>query len=151
MSHGFLELVRYFLLALLWLFFIHAARMVYVEVRRSRSTTPRPAEVAPERQVDPPLSFSLRVVEPDATRGRVYEFGGEATLGRSTSCGLTLNDDRFVSTVHARVFQHDGELWIEDLGSRNGTYLNDRRVSAPELVHRGDRVKVGQTAFEVAR
>ncbi len=54
MSHGLLEILRYFLLALLWLFFIYAARMVIVDVRRGRSRR-RSAEEPPPK-VDAPIA-----------------------------------------------------------------------------------------------
>ncbi len=53
--------------------------------------------------------------------------------------------------LRARVFRRSGELWIEDLGSTNGTYLNDERLESPSRLRRGDRVKVGSTILEVAR
>jgi len=49
------------------------------------------------------------------------------------------------------VFRRSGELWIEDLGSTNGTFLNDERLESPSRLRRGDRVKVGSTILEVAR
>ncbi len=42
-------------------------------------------------------------------------------------------------------------MWVEDLGSTNGTYLNDQRVSAPLAVRRGDQLKVGSTVMELKR
>ena len=62
-----------------------------------------------------------------------------------------LEDDTFTSSVHARVYRRNGELWLEDLGSTNGTWLNDERVRIPSRLQRGDRVKVGSTILEVAR
>ncbi len=64
---------------------------------------------------------------------------------------MSLEDDTFTSSVHARVYRRNGELWLEDLGSTNGTWLNDARVSEPERLQRGDHVKIGSTILEVAR
>jgi pSer/pThr/pTyr-binding forkhead associated (FHA) protein len=150
MPHALLHLTRYFLLGLLWLFFLYASRMVFVEVRRSRAErtgTPAPAPVGSDRQV--PLK--LKVVDPPQRRGRVFELGEEVTVGRSPGCAVSLEDDTFTSTVHARVFRRQGELWLEDLGSTNGTWLNDERVEGLARLQRGDRVKVGSTILEVAR
>ncbi|MGD1011459.1 MAG: FHA domain-containing protein [Acidimicrobiales bacterium] len=151
MPHSLLEILRYFLLAAIWLFFVYAARMVWVEVRRSRaeqqSQTPPAAAVA----ADKTMALRLRVVDPPQRRGRVFELGDEVTVGRSPGCAVPLDDDTFASTVHARVFRRSGELWIEDLGSTNGTWLNDERLEEPSRLRRGDRVKVGSTILEVAR
>jgi pSer/pThr/pTyr-binding forkhead associated (FHA) protein len=148
--HSLLEILKYFLLALIWMFFIYATRMVWVELRRSKpekAVAPVAAPVAADRRV--PLR--LKVVDPPNRRGRTFELGEEVTLGRSPGCAVYLDDDTFTSTVHARVFQRNGELWLEDLRSTNGTYLNDERLAAPTRIQRGDRIKVGSTILEVAR
>lgn len=156
MSHGLLEVLKYFFLGLMWLFFLYAARMVYVEVRRGRSERAALVTEAPAGAVPPALAsdrrvpLQLRVLEPPDRRGRSYELGPEVTLGRSPRCIVRI-DDRFASGVHARVFERNGELWLEDLGSTNGTYLNDERLVAPSRLQRGDRVKVGSTVLEVNR
>jgi hypothetical protein len=150
MPHALLHLLRYFLLGCLWLFFLYAARMVFVEMRRSRGdkaglSVPQP--VGSDRSV----ALRLKVVDPPQRRGRVFELGEEVTVGRSPGCAVSLEDDTFASSIHARVFQRNGELWLEDLGSTNGTWLNDDRVRGLERLQRGDRVKVGSTILEVAR
>lgn len=93
----------------------------------------------------------LKVVDPPQRRGRVFDLGDEVTVGRSPGCAVALEDDTFVSSIHARVYRRSGELWLEDLGSTNGTWLNDERVDGPSRLQRGDRVKVGSTTLEVAR
>ena len=150
MPHSLLELLRYSLLAAIWLFFIYAARMVWVEVRRSRAEQPQAPAAAPVA-TDKALVLRLRVVDPPQRRGRVFELGDEVTVGRSPGCAVPLDDDTFASSIHARVFRRSGELWIEDLGSTNGTFLNDERLDVPARLRRGDRVKVGSTILEVAR
>jgi FHA domain len=150
MPHALVHLLRYFLLGLLWLFFLYAARMVYVEVRRSRTER---SQAPPQLQhaADRPVPLRLRVVDPPQRRGRIFELGEEVTMGRSPGCAVALEDDTFTSSVHARVYRRNGELWLEDLGSTNGTWLNDERVRTPSRLQRGDRVKVGSTILEVAR
>jgi pSer/pThr/pTyr-binding forkhead associated (FHA) protein len=149
--HSLLEILRYFLLAAIWLFFVYAARMVWVEVRRSRVEQAPQAPVAAPGGADKALALRLRVVDPPQRRGRVFELGDEVTVGRSPGCAVPLDDDTFASSIHARVFRRSGELWIEDLGSTNGTFLNDERLELPVRLRRGDRVKVGSTVLEVAR
>jgi pSer/pThr/pTyr-binding forkhead associated (FHA) protein len=62
-----------------------------------------------------------------------------------------LPDDTFVSQLHARVFRRDGRLYVEDLGSTNGTYLNKKKVASPAAMGKGDKLKIGQTTLEVRR
>ena len=65
-------------------------------------------------------------------RARPSSSGDELTVGRATGASVSLPDDTFVSQVHARVFRRDGSLFVEDLGSTNGTFLNRKAVSAPD-------------------
>ena len=53
-----------------------------------------------------------------------------------------------MSQVHARVFDRDGTLWIEDLGSTNGTFVNGERSNERVKLRKGDRVQVGETVLE---
>lgn len=153
MSHGLDEILRYFLLALLWLFFIYAARMVLVEVRRARAERAAAgSELGHERAGQQRRSgMRLRVLAPPERSGQTFELGGEVTLGRSPACVIAFEKDTFASSVHARIFEREGGMWLEDLGSRNGTFLNDQRLSGPAPLERGDRLKVGTTVLEVAR
>ncbi|MBN2171759.1 MAG: SpoIIE family protein phosphatase [Candidatus Krumholzibacteriota bacterium] len=64
------------------------------------------------------------------------------TIGRSHSCDLIL-DDPAVSRRHARLFREGGEWWIEDLGSRNGTFVEDRRLATPRALKGGERIQIG--------
>ena len=134
MPHSLLEILRYSLL----------------EVRRSRAEQAQAPPSAPV-VVDKALELRLRVVDPPQRRGRVFELGDEVTVGRSPGCAVPLDDDTFASSIHARVFRRSGELWLEDLGSTNGTWVNDERLDNPVRLRRGDRVKVGSTILEVAR
>lgn len=68
---------------------------------------------------------------------------GNCSLGRAVGNDVVLVDDR-VSRRHATIHtQGVHELWLIDLGSRNGTYLNDRRVSQPTRLRDGDRIQIG--------
>jgi pSer/pThr/pTyr-binding forkhead associated (FHA) protein len=75
----------------------------------------------------------------------------EATVGRAGGCAVLLADDTFVSQLHARVFRRDGDLYVEDLGSTNGTYLNRKKVTAPVAIRKGDKVQFGRTTMEVRK
>lgn len=154
MPDSLLRILNVFLLALLLLFFLRVLRAVWVQVKApplgaplaavGGVAAPRPPAPAPRAEV------RLRVVEPPASRGQVYEVGEEVTVGRSPGCGMSLSDAT-VSQLHARLFRRDGNLYIEDLGSTNGTWVNRGRVSGPVPLRRGDRVQVGGTVLEVGK
>ena len=96
-----------------------------------------------------PVGHHLVVTDPPGRNGVSYPLAGEVTVGRSPGCRIALPDDTFVSQVHARLFRRDGRWWVEDLGSTNGTYVNDVPVTSPVVVGTGDRVQFGQTVTEL--
>jgi pSer/pThr/pTyr-binding forkhead associated (FHA) protein len=90
-------------------------------------------------------------VEPAAEAGATFPIDDEVTLGRGGGCTVPLAFDTFVSQVHARAFDRDGTLWVEDLGSRNGTFVDGTQVHEAVRVAKGARVQVGETVLEVDR
>jgi pSer/pThr/pTyr-binding forkhead associated (FHA) protein len=150
-SDPLLTLLKWCLLALLYLFFFRVLQATWAEVR-----APRTADRATARREGrtPTLTRRrtaglrrLRVVEPPELAGRTYELGQEITLGRAAGCHITL-DDTYVSQLHARVSARDGTVYVEDLGSTNGTYLNRQRVTSAVVATPGDRLQVGGTVLE---
>ncbi len=158
-----LTLLKYLFLAVLYLFFMRVLRAVWVELREpkpaplapapgpvpsssnqpdARSAHPSPGERGPERLV---------VVAPADHKGSEFALSDEVTVGRAGGCGVLLADDTFVSQLHARVFRRDGDIYVEDLGSTNGTYLNKKKVTAPVVVHKGDKIQFGRTTLEVRK
>jgi pSer/pThr/pTyr-binding forkhead associated (FHA) protein len=73
----------------------------------------------------------------------------EITLGRDPACELLLLDDT-VSARHARLSFHHGQWWAEDLGSTNGTLLNQAALTTPTVVTTGDQLECGDTAIIVS-
>ena len=77
--------------------------------------------------------------------GIAYDLMGGATLGRG-DVEIRL-DDPFASSRHARISRQGHVVVIEDLGSTNGTYLNDEPLTGPQPLHRGDRIRIGDSEF----
>src|SRR5579875_2131676 len=93
----------------------------------------------------------VRVIVPPEREGMVYELDGEVTVGRSNGCGIPTTYDSYSSSLHARIYRSGGQVWVEDLGSTNGTYVNSERISQPVRLARGDVLQIGATVFEVRR
>jgi pSer/pThr/pTyr-binding forkhead associated (FHA) protein len=72
----------------------------------------------------------------------------EIVIGRDTHCDLSVMDEA-LSAHHARITYHHGQWWLEDLNSRNGTFLNRERLSTPAVIISGDQFKCGNTLFDV--
>jgi pSer/pThr/pTyr-binding forkhead associated (FHA) protein len=95
-------------------------------------------------------ALGLEFIEPSDRSGQRLDVDGGLTIGRSGDCDLTLQDT-YLSSRHARVANDDGDLSIEDLGSTNGTYVNQELVKGRVRLERGDVVQVGGVLFEVVR
>jgi hypothetical protein len=67
------------------------------------------------------------------------------TIGRSVDNDVSLDADTFASTQHARVEPRRDGVWLEDIGSTNGTFLNGKQVSRPRRLTPGDVIRVGET------
>jgi pSer/pThr/pTyr-binding forkhead associated (FHA) protein len=169
-SDSLLTILKFFLIALLWLFFLRVLRAVWSELKRPpvvtvveepKSRRTRRREAPPPQPPGPPTGalptdgrrangqvMRLRVLEPAERQGRTFELGNEVTVGRASGCGVAL-DDAFTSQLHARLFRRNDETWIEDLGSTNGTYVNAKKLASPVPLHLGDRLQVGRTVLEV--
>jgi len=139
-----LSALKYALLALLFLFIWRAMRWVVrgLNVDRSASSSGRVAST-PARQ-------TMLQVHPDGGKSYPFRLEGATTLGRGAECELRL-EDTYVSQQHARIFDRNGNWYVEDLGSTNGTYVNEQKLVAPAMLTPGDSIRVGTTTVELRR
>jgi pSer/pThr/pTyr-binding forkhead associated (FHA) protein len=147
-----LSVLKYSLLVLLYFFVFRAVRSVALDVagrRRERAAAgSAPAAARPSKGGKPPSQVVVH--EPDGAKPRTIRLSESTQVGRTDACAVRLSDS-YVSQVHARLYGKDRSWFVEDLGSTNGTFLNDRRVEQPVEVHAGDVVKVGKTVLELRR
>ncbi|MCU0519874.1 MAG: FHA domain-containing protein [Anaerolineae bacterium] len=85
-------------------------------------------------------------IEGEASADQRYTLRPVTAIGRGRDNHVTI-DDPFASSNHAIVAWRDNTWWIEDLGSHNGTYLNDDRVTKPRPLVSGDRIGIGETVL----
>jgi hypothetical protein len=153
--------LQWLVVALIFLFFLRVVRAVFVEVRpagptRAQKRAQRKADEADEvrgrpRETRSRKQLHLEVIEPRQYEGTIYELDGEVTVGRSNGCAIPTTYDSYSSTVHARLYRSSGQIWVEDLGSTNGTFVNSERISQPSRLAKGDLLQIGATVFEVRR
>jgi FHA domain-containing protein len=160
MSEGLLTVLKFCFLALLYLFLFRVVRIVRLELKPTKIAVPA-APVGAEPMAAPagkPAkekkargAAMLRVLDPPAHAGELYALDEEVTVGRAPGCGIVLEEDTFVSQVHARVFRRGRETYVEDLGSTNGTMVNGVRIDEVTRLSRGDQVQFGNTLTEIIR
>jgi hypothetical protein len=131
--------------ALLGAMYLLLAVGVWMQAReRAHATTRRISPVAPSRGKRIPSRLVLvDGVGPES----VDLVPPETMLGRDSSCHVSINDSS-VSHRHARVYHSDGEWYVEDLGSTNGTFVNERPLTHPVVLRPGDMVAVGRSVLE---
>jgi pSer/pThr/pTyr-binding forkhead associated (FHA) protein len=95
----------------------------------------------------PPVNLTIQH-EGGETSRRVFQ-QPEVLLGRGPACDLPLDDDA-VSARQARLAYHHGQWWVEDLGSTNGTRLNQATLAAPTVLTSGDQIECGRTALIIS-
>jgi pSer/pThr/pTyr-binding forkhead associated (FHA) protein len=148
-----LRALEYGVIILIWLFFMWVVRAVWVEVRPLKRRRRRSAENEPVDGTKGRRGRALRlhVIRPEDQAGRMYDIGDEVTVGRAPGCGVPIDYDTYSSNLHARLFRLDGDLWAEDLGSTNGTWINTVRIGERTRLEKGDLLQVGGTVFEVGK
>ena len=104
----------------------------------------------------PPATKQTQAAVPRGGRaggpGRsTFDLDDELTVGRSPGCGVPTTYDVYSSTLHARLFRRGEQLWVEDLGSTNGTLRQLRADHEGDQAGRGDLLQVGATVFEVTQ
>ena len=150
--------LKYGFLIVLYLFLVWVAFSTVRDLRRGR-TTAREPEYEPGADatgmydaVSGPLDatgFEPRLLVEHALgheSGIAYDLSEEVTLGRG-DVEIRL-EDPFASSAHARISREGHVVVIEDLGSTNGTYLNDAPLSGPKPLHDGDRIRIGDSEFQ---
>ena len=146
-------------LAILYLFLLWIARSARRDLVRSQE--PVPIDEPPELQddaggrrrereghdlsagVDPRIEVIAAMgYEP----GTVIDVREGATMGRAGSADIHV-EDPFASSVHARIFKRNGFMYVEDMGSTNGTYLNGRQLRKPEQLKPADKIRIGDSEY----
>jgi len=153
--------LKFAFLAILYLFLLWVARSALKDLRRGTAAEGGPAGGG-RAPVPPPDATGLHpaaqgvgvggdtprlIVQsvPGHQPGAAYDLVGDCTLGRG-DVEIHL-EDPFASGRHARLTRQGGVIVLEDLGSTNGTYLNEEPVQGPQPLHPGDRIRIGDSVF----
>lgn len=139
--------LKFGFLGVLYLFLLWVSRSALRDLRRAAVPSVPAPEATGVHRVGGGGDARLIVERaPGHTPGMEYEVGEGAVLGRGDRAEIRL-DDPFASSRHARLVVQGGVVVLEDLGSTNGTYLNEELLSGPAPLHPGDRVRIGDSEF----
>lgn len=146
-----LTVLKIALLALLYFFIWRAVRAIVADLwggtRRERRASR--AETSPVRR-SRGAPTKVVVLDEHGSKLGTYRLSQPLQIGRGASCEIRLSDT-YASQAHARISNRNGSWVVEDLGSTNGTYLNQRKVTAPVALAAGDRIRIGKTTLELRR
>jgi FHA domain len=148
--------LKFGFLAVLYLFLLWVARSAMKDLARGSDST------AAAEPVEPPSPRRRRSAMPDVRAGvaprlvvvaamghepgTTFDVGSGATMGRSDGAQIRV-DDPFASSAHARIFQRGDFMYVEDMGSTNGTYLNGRQLRTSERLKVADVIRIGDSEY----
>ena len=151
-------LLKYGFLVVLFLFLLYVSRNALRDLRTAEQRGAAPAGPAPvageatgmhSLAGDGADGFEPQLVverAPGHQSGLAYDVGDGAVMGRGDAAEIRL-EDPFASSRHARLVRQGSIVVIEDLGSTNGTYLNEELLQGPQPLHPGDRIRIGDSEF----
>ena len=136
-------------LVLLYLFIWRIVRTASRDLRLPQeSFILAPSRESGVTQAPPPVRSGRLVVvkSPELEVGAGYELdSAQLTIGRGGQNDIALGSDEYASARHARFEPRQDGVWVQDLGSTNGTYLNGTKLERPRRLTAGDIVRVGDT------
>ena len=160
MSELTLFLIRMAFLAILWIFVLSAISVIRSDMfgarvaREGRGQERRAAKAAKARQKPAKprrgTPTAVAIVE-GGNKGEVIPLDSAPLLiGRGNDAAIRLDDD-YVSTRHARIAASGDQWYVEDLGSTNGTYVGNARITQPTSISLGTQIRIGKSILELRK
>jgi FHA domain len=144
--------LKFGFLAVLYLFVLVIARSALKDLRRTVAPAPDATgfHAAPAYAEAPrgPDGFLVAERGGGLERDQRFDLIGGLSIGRSKEADVRI-DDRYASSIHARVFSREGRFYVEDMGSTNGTLLNGATLQGEAEAIDGDTVQIGDTIFRL--
>ncbi len=137
----FSSVIKFVLIGIVYLFILKVVKMVYLDISDTRRA---------RRQLTGDtayLKYSGKKKDLDFKVYDTYPLGEDTLIGRTRKNDICLPSP-VISSNHARIFFADGEFYIEDLGSKNGSFVNGKQiVNHPALIKNGDKIAIGNIKF----
>jgi FHA domain len=135
-------------LVLLYLFIWRIVRTVARDVRLPQESFVLAPQQAAAAGLGPRARTGMLIVLSSPTLKEDTERtldSAPVTIGRSSDNDMALGEDEFASAHHARVEPRRDGVWVEDVGSTNGTFVNGTKLSRPQKLTPGDVIRIGET------
>jgi FHA domain len=139
--------LKFGFLAVLYLFLFWVSRSALRELRRTGAPAPEATgfhQVGPGGRAAATDAWLVAVTGGGLPANERYDLFGGLSIGRSGEADIRI-EDRFASSIHARVYSRGASYFVEDLSSTNGTYLNGGRLSGEAELSDLDQIKIGDT------
>lgn len=164
MSELTLVLIRFAYLAILWIFVLSAISVIRSDMFGARvQTAGRPVDRRAERERAKTAKAKAKagprrkgapshvlIVEGGNAGEKIPVDNAPLLIGRGTDAAIRLDDD-YVSTRHARIAASGDQWFVEDLGSTNGTYVGNQRITQPTSIQVGTQIRIGKSVLELRK
>ena len=132
-------IIRYVFIVLIYYFLYGIIRLIYLDIQSIN-------KINQKENNNPYLKLVNRKERLDFDILEFYDLKDITTIGRAKGSSIQLLD-KYISSQHARIIMDEGEYFLEDQGSVNGTYLNSKKIEDVVRLKNGDRIGVGQVEF----
>lgn len=136
------SILSYVFTFIIYLFIFSVIRLIYLDVKKMSRFENNNADDAECASLKP-IKSKVPVTAKIKNRYTIYE---SAVIGRSNKCDIAINED-YISAKHAEIWFEDGEWYLEDLGSRNGTAVNGQRIREVVILDPEDVISFGGLNF----
>ena len=141
--------LKFGFLVVLYLFLLWVSRSAMRELRKTGAPAPEATgfhPIGPGGRSAPTDAWLVAVTGGGLEANERYDLFGGLSIGRSGEADVRI-DDRFASSIHARLYSRGASYYVEDMGSTNGTFLNGARLSGEAELSDLDEIKIGDTEF----
>lgn len=137
MYNIFSLIFKYIFIVIIYLFILSIIRLIYLDIRgisQEVSDGGRYLKLINKKNT---LSFNVK---------EYYPVEDIISIGRSGNNKIVLKDP-YISKNHLKIVEDEGDFYVEDLNSANGTYINGEKIMDAVKIKNGDRIKIGQVEF----
>lgn len=145
-----LTLIKLGFLVVLWLFVFSVMSVIKADLFGPKKQKVGKQPKAKSRKATKGIPRFLEIVDGPNAGQSVLLGNGPIILGRGTDAAIRLDDD-YVSTRHAQFFTQGGRWFVEDMGSTNGTYIGQQRLTTAVEIGVGNSVRMGKTIVELRK